>query len=333
MGKNNLDIISFFAGAGGLDSGFHNAGFNVLWANEFDKKVTPTLKRNFPDTIIDDRSLFDVPMSDIPDNITGIVGGPPCQSWSIGGLGKGLEDRRGQVFLEYINVIKEKQPLFFLAENVKGMLAKTRKKDLDTILEAFDSLGYTLTYGLVNAADYGVPQDRWRVFFVGYHKSLGKQFVFPEPFSSKVTLREAISDLRDSALPGLGARGDSANSELMFPNHEYVTGTFSSQFMSRNRTRLWDETSFTIQASGRHAPLHPDSGLMVKTDKDLFRFNDPENLRRLSVREAARIQTFPDSHDFVYDRLEVGYKMVGNAVPVKLAEAFASKIMEDLLNV
>lgn len=330
MGKNNLDIISFFAGAGGLDSGFHNVGFNVVWANEFDKKVTPTLKRNFPDTIIDDRSLFNIHMGEIPDNITGIVGGPPCQSWSIGGLGKGLEDKRGQAFLEYIKVIKNKQPLFFLAENVKGMLAKTRKKDLDTVLEAFDNLGYVLTYGLVNAADYGVPQDRWRVFFVGYRKDLGKQFVFPEPLQNKVNLHQTIFDLRESAVSGVGSYGENANKDLKISNHEFTTGGFSSQFMSRNRTRLWDETSFTIQASGRHAPLHPDSGLMIKVDKDLFRFNDEEHVRRLSIREAARIQTFPDSYDFVYNRLEVGYKMIGNAVPVKLAEVFAAKIKEDL---
>lgn len=250
-----------------------------------------------------------------------------CQSWSLGGKGLGLGDKRGEVFLEYIRVIRDKQPLFFLAENVKGMLAKTRAKDLQVILDAFDELGYNLSYQLVNANDYGVPQDRWRVFFVGYRKDLGKTFSFPQPDGTHLNLRDAIGDLNGSATPALAL--DKPNKSLAVSNHEYGTGTFSSQYMSRNRVRLWDQPSFTIQASGRQAPLHPSSGLMVKEATDLFRFKN-ETYRRLTIREAARIQTFPDSYEFIYPKLEIGYKMVGNAVPVKLAEVIATQIRSDL---
>jgi len=321
------DIISFFSGAGGLDTGFHQAGFNVTWANEFDKRIVPTLQANFPSTVIDPRSLFDIPLDEIPDDALGIVGGPPCQSWSLGGLGKGLEDKRGQVFLQYIAVIKAKQPKFFLAENVKGMLAKTRKKDLDVILKAFDDLGYNLTYKLVNAHDYGVPQDRWRVIFVGYRKDLGKEFTFPEPLEAKPTLKDAIWDIRKKAKPSLAL--DKKNPKLAIANHEYSTDSFSSQYMSRNRVRAWNEPSFTIQASGRQAPIHPSAPKMIKISEDVQTFADDTH-RRVSVREAARIQTFPDNYKFVYEKLELGYKMIGNAVPVNLAYEIAKQIHLDL---
>lgn len=251
-----------------------------------------------------------------------------CQSWSLGGHGKGLEDKRGHVFLDYIRVINDKQPLFFLAENVKGMLAKTRQKDLQQILDAFDQLGYNITYQLVNAHDYNVPQDRWRLFFVGYRKDTNLTFTFPEPNKAKPTLKNTIWDLRNTATPALDK--DKTNGDIEIPNHEYSTGTFSSQYMSRNRVREWNQPSFTIQASGRQAPLHPDSGKMRKINNDLYEFNNPNNYRRLSVRETARIQTFPDTYQFKYNTLDLGYKMIGNAVPVNLAEAMANKIKQDL---
>lgn len=324
---DNNKVLSFFAGAGGLDTGFHKAGFDIEWANEYDKKITPTLRANFPNTVVDDRSLFDIPLSEIPNDAIGIVGGPPCQSWSLGGLGKGLSDKRGEVFLRYIEVIADKQPLFFLAENVKGMLAKTRKKDLDVILKEFDNLGYELTYHLVNAHDYNVPQDRWRVIFVGYHKSLGKNFSVPQQVTPRPNLKDAIWDLKDNSTAALAL--DKKNGKLAIANHEHSTGGFSSQYMSRNRTRLWEEPSFTIQASGRQAPLHPSSGRMKKIAPDIHEF-EHEEYRRLSVREAARVQTFPDDYKFVYDKLELGYKMIGNAVPVNLAYAIAQQIKTDI---
>ncbi len=327
-----FDVASFFSGAGGLDTGFHDAGFKIVWANEFDKKITPTLKKNFPSTIVDDRSLFDVPSSDIPSAV-GIIGGPPCQSWSIAGAGKGLGDRRGEVFLDYIRVIRDKKPLFFLAENVAGMLDSRHRESLKLIIEEFDKLGYHFTYKLMNVKDYGVPEDRKRVIFIGYDKKIGKAFEFPEPISDKErkVLKDAIWDLRDSAVPALDKNKTNGTSLKML-NHEYMNGGFSTMYMSRNRVRSWDQPSFTIQAGGRHAPIHPDAPKMVKVDTDIHIFaKGKEKLyRRLSVRETARIQTFPDNFEFVYNDVADGYKMIGNAVPVKFAYEIAKKIKQDL---
>lgn len=327
------NIASFFSGAGGLDTGFHNAGFEIIWANEFDKKVTPTLRHNFPQTIVDDRSLFDVNSSDVPDGIIGIVGGPPCQSWSVAGAGKGLKDKRGQVFLEYIQMIKDKKPLFFLAENVAGMLSSRHKESLEFLIEEFNKLGYRFTYKLLNVKDYGVPQDRKRVIFVGYDKRLGKDFVFPEPVleSERKVLRDAIWDLKNTAMPALPKNKTNGNN-LKIANHEYMIGGFSSMYMSRNRVRSWDEPSFTIQAGGRHAPIHPIAPKMVKieTNKQEFVRGKEHLYRRVSVREAARIQTFPDAFKFIYTDVADGYKMIGNAVPVKFAEVLARQIKLDL---
>ena len=324
----SFKVASFFSGAGGLDLGFHNAGFDIVWANEFDKKVTPTLRKNFPDTFVDDRSITLVQPEDLPDDLDGIIGGPPCQSWSEAGAKRGFEDKRGQVFLDYIRLIKTKKPKFFLAENVAGMLSKTHAEAFAFLVKEMESTGYSISYKLMNAADFGVPEDRFRVIFVGYQKSLG-EFTFPEPFKQKVSLKDSIWDLKDSAKPALsGKRGQQ---KLSIANHEYLVGGFSSMYMSRNRVRQWDEQSFTIQAGARHAPIHPNAPKMTKVGPDKFEFTGSQELyRRLTVREAARIQTFPDDFEFVYDDVASGYKMVGNAVAVKFAEVLAKTIFEDL---
>jgi len=324
------NLVSLFTGAGGLDLGFHNAGFNVIWANEFDKTITPTLKNYFNHTVVDDRSLAHVSSEQIPSAF-GIIGGPPCQSWSEAGEGRGLNDTRGQIFLEYIRVIRDKKPLFFLAENVSGMLSTRHSVALKHIIDEFEKLNYHFTYKLLNASDYGVPEDRKRVFFIGYHKKLGKEFVFPEFNKSSKVLKDAIWDLRNTAIPA-ASKNKTNGSKLKIPNHEYMNGGFSTIYMSRNRVRSWDEPSFTIQAGGRHAPIHPQAPKMifVEQNKRIF-VPGKENLyRRLSVRECARIQTFPDNFEFIYKDVADGYKMIGNAVPVKFAEAIAKQIKKDL---
>lgn len=327
----NFSVTSLFSGAGGLDLGFHNAGFDIVWANEFDKTITPTLKRNFPNLDIDDRSLFEINSSDIPETI-GVIGGPPCQSWSEAGAGRGLNDSRGQLFLEYIRVIRDKKPLFFLAENVSGILSSTHKESLEFIVDEFRKLDYFFTYKLLNASDYGVPQDRKRVFFIGYHRSLGREFQFPKPIYTRNSLKDAIWDLRNNAVPAM-EKNKTNGKNLPIPNHEYMVGGFSTIYMSRNRVRDWDEVSFTIQAGGRHAPIHPHAPKMIKVAKDqqIFVEGKEHLYRRLSVRECARIQTFPDYYEFIYNTVADGYKMVGNAVPVLLGEILALQIRKDLM--
>jgi len=322
-----MKIASFFSGAGGLDLGFSNAGFNLAFANDNWNGCWETFEKNH-NHIIYKKSITEISPEEIPQ-VVGFVGGPPCQSWSLAGAMKGINDSRGKLFYNYIELIKAKQPLFFLAENVAGILSDKHLPEFKKIIKAFKEIGYNVTYQLVNAKDFGVPQDRKRVIIVGYHDKLGKSFEFPKPTNSQVFLKDAIGDLPP---PKSAKDKNKTNGKTEILNHEYMNGGFSSMYMSRNRVRSWDEHSFTIQAGGRHAPIHPQAPKMkfIEQNKRIF-VPGKENLyRRLSVRECARIQTFPDDFEFVYTDVADGYKMIGNAVPVKLAEVIASKIMEDI---
>ncbi|MEA1919461.1 MAG: DNA cytosine methyltransferase [Campylobacterota bacterium] len=327
-----MNIISLFSGAGGLDLGFEKAGFKTIWANEYDKEIWETYEKNFPRTKLDRRSVSKISSYEIPDTL-GLIGGPPCQSWSEAGKLRGIEDHRGQLFFEFIRVLRDKKPLFFLAENVSGMLANRHQEALENIKNHFIDSGYNLSFKLLNAHDYKVPQDRKRIFFVGFRKDLNITFEFPKEFLKKRFLKDVIWDLKDTALSAKD-KNHTNNNDCVINNHEYMTGGFSSMYMSRNRVRNWDEPSFTIQAGGRHAPLHPQAPKMqfVEQNKRIF-VPTKENLyRRLSVRECARIQTFPDSHKFYYKNLTAGYKMVGNAVPPNLSYFLAKSIYKQLAN-
>ncbi len=326
-------IISLFAGAGGLDLGFEMAGFNIIWANEFDKNIWSTYEANHS-APLDRRSIVDIDSKEIPDCI-GIIGGPPCQSWSEGGSKRGIEDMRGKLFYEYIRILKAKQPLFFLAENVSGMMAARHKQAVDDFIQSFKDAGYNVFLKLLNANDYDVPEDRERVFYVGFRKDLEiEDFAYPMPFDIKPTLKDAIWDLRENAIPARDKNKTNGESCIV-PNHEYFVGGFSPIFMSRNRVRSWDEPAFTVQASGRQSQLHPQAPKMVKidTDKQEFVKGKEKLYRRLTVREAARIQGFPDNFKFIYNDLNDGYKMIGNAVPVMLAFAMANAIKSALKKV
>jgi DNA (cytosine-5)-methyltransferase 1 len=325
-----MNIISLFSGAGGLDLGFKQAGFNTIWANEYDKDIWETFEKNFTKTTLDRRSIVNIPSNEIPETL-GLIGGPPCQSWSEAGSLRGIDDHRGQLFFEFIRVLRDKKPLFFLAENVSGMLATRHKDALENIKKLFTKSGYRLSFKMLNAHDFKVPQDRKRVFFVGYREDLGMEFKFPTGFEKKRFLKDVIWDIKESALPAQEKNYTNAD-KCHVTNHEYAIGTFSSMYMSRNRVRSWDEPSFTIQAGGRHAPLHPQAPKMefVEQNKRIFVPSKEHLYRRLSVRECARIQTFPDTHTFYYKNVMAGYKMVGNAVPPYLGYYLAKKIMEDM---
>jgi DNA (cytosine-5)-methyltransferase 1 len=324
-----MDIVSLFSGCGGLDLGFTNAGFNVIWANEYDKDIWETYETNHPHTCLDHRDLRHIRSEDIPECI-GIIGGPPCQSWSEAGSGRGINDSRGQLFYDYIRILKEKQPLFFLAENVRGILADKHTDAFTNILFHMKDAGYNIAYKLLNSKHFNVPQDRKRVIIIGYRKDLGGIFDFPKELDFIVTLEDAIGDLR--FVEPFKTLRTSQLDKLSVSNHEYLDMGFSSIYMSRNRVRSWHEPSFTIQAGGRHAPIHPQANKMkfVERDKFIFDPDSPLPYRRLSVRECARIQTFPDQFTFKYSDVADGYKMIGNAVPVYMAESIAKKIFTDI---
>lgn len=319
-----MNVISFFCGCGGLDLGFKNAGYQIIWANDNAHSVKETYECNFPETEFCDTNINDLKIEDLPNDIVGIIGGPPCQSWSNAGKGGGFDDPRGKVFLTFINILKEKKPLFFVAENVKGLLAARNKESFTQIKEAFKAAGYDIWVDCLNANDYDVPQNRERVIFVGFCKGLNVNYHFPNPTNTKPVVLNAISDLQTTAVRMGNAPVINA--------HEYWEGGYSYIFMSRNRVLDWNKPSFTIQASGRQTSIHPRAPKMIKVEKDVFMFA-PEGLnlyRRLTARECARIQTFPDDFEFKYQSLNDAYKMIGNAVPVNLSYHIAMSIRQVL---
>ena len=332
-----MNVISLFSGCGGLDLGFEKAGFDIPVANEIDKTIWATFKANHPKTYLIEKDIRQVSKEEIKQhisgNVDGIIGGPPCQSWSEAGSLKGINDARGQLFFDYIRILKEFQPKFFLAENVSGMLANRHSEAVKNILNMFDDAGYDVSFTLVNAKDYGVAEERKRVFYIGFRKDLKIDFGFPRGSTkedkNKITLKDIIWDLQDTAVP---AGEKNHHNQKAINNNEYYIGAYSPIFMSRNRVKSWNEQAFTVQASGRQCQLHPQAPKMVKVGKNDCRFVEgKENLyRRMTIREVARIQGFPDEFKFIYKDTNTAYKMIGNAVPVNLSYEIAVAIKKYL---
>lgn len=328
-----MKIISLFSGCGGLDLGFERAGFDIPVANEYDPTIWETYKVNHPATKLIEGDIRNIKECDFPNDVDGIIGGPPCQSWSEAGSLRGINDSRGKLFYDYIRILKSKQPKFFLAENVSGMLANRHSEAVCNIIEMFKECGYDLTVSLVNAKDYGVPQERRRVFYIGFRRDLGVRFKFPVGSTAdekkRLTLRDTIWDLQFTAVPA-GARN--YHNPKAINNNEFFTGAYSPIFMSRNRVKGWDEQAFTVQASGRQCQLHPQAPKMkfVEQNKREFVRGKEYLYRRMTIREIARIQGFPDDFKFIYNYTDDAYKMIGNAVPVNLAYEVAVAIKEAL---
>ena len=322
-------IVSLFSGAGGLDLGFKKAGFETVWANEYDKAIAPTFCANFPDVEFDGRSISDISDDEIKllkkrHEIVGVIGGPPCQSWSEAGAKRGINDPRGKLFHDYIRFIKVLKPAFFVAENVHGLIHSRNRESFENIKEMFSKEGYLVEAKLLNASDFEVPQDRQRVFIIGYKRTNKVPVSFPLPLKGKKkTLRDAIGYLENIPLGSV----DVLNHDLT-PDQ-----TYSSMYMSRNRVRSWEEQSFTILAMDRHVPLHPSAPKMKKIGKDQMAFVKGHSYRRLAIRECAEVQTFPKNFNFIYSNVRNGYKMIGNAVPAKLAYHVAKNIFNDLFEV
>lgn len=327
-----MKIVSLFAGCGGLDLGFEQAGYEVIWANEFDKSIHATYQFNHPNTFLFKSDIRTLIADNIPD-CDGFIGGPPCQPWSVGGKQLGLEDKRGELFLDYIRLIKEKHPKFFIIENVQGIISDKHFKTFLSFLLMLENAGYMVNYSLLNAADFRIPQDRFRVFIVGILKDLHCNFEFPQPIADTVCLRQAIGDITEQ--PRFYINESVRQDYDKYFNHDVYIGAFDAKFMARNRVRAWNEVSFTIQAQAKNCPLHPQAPAMqyVSPNQRVFARGYEHLYRRLSVRECARIQSFPDSFKFFYNDVNDGYKMVGNAVPPRLAKHLALSIKRALLSV
>ncbi len=320
-------IVSLFSGCGGLDLGFKQAGFNVIWANEFDPAIWETYQANHPNTFLNKKNINNIKIDDIPD-CDGIIAGIPCQSWSEAGTQKGIDDERGELFFTFLKILKHKKPLFFVIENVRGILFQKHDKFLNWFKNKINEYGYDYFLNLINANDFGVAQTRKRVFLIGFKQEMNVKYEFPKKQNNKKLLKDVLND----AIKPVAALDKNYHNPASINNNEYMIGNFSSIYMSRNRVRGYDEPSFTIQASGRHAPLHPQAPRMIKVNNNKFIFvkSKINFYRRLSVRECANIQTFPKDFIFYYQKINDGYKMVGNAVPVELAKIIAKSILKKL---
>lgn len=304
--------ISLFCGAGGLDLGFERAGFKTIWANDFNQDACETHRRwSTAEVICGDISKIDameIPYADI------MLGGFPCQGFSLSGPRK-IDDSRNTLYKQYVRIVKAKKPLMFVGENVKGLLTMGEGKIIEAIVEEFSQCGYNVYYQLLNAKDYGVPEDRERVIIVGFRKDLNiKQFEYPVPRNYRITMREALKNIPEPK------------------PEEICDAPYSSRYMSRNRKRGWDDISYTVPAMAKQVPLWPGSPNMIKINKDLWKFGTEGTTRRLSWREAATIQTFPPEIEFCGNLTSI-YKQIGNAVPVKLAEIIATHLYGVLTNV
>ncbi len=297
--------VSLFCGAGGLDLGFENAGFHTVWANDFNADACKT-HQNWSNATVVCGDISKVDIGAIPESDV-ILGGFPCQGFSLSGPRK-IDDSRNALYKYYVKIVAEKKPKIFIGENVKGLLTMADGQIIEAIIHEFSSCGYDVFYQLINAKNYGVPQDRERVIICGFRKDLKiKTFELTKLETPVVTLEDVLKDFPKAS------------------KEDVCQAPFSSRFMSRNRKRDWNQVAYTIPAMAKQVTLHPNSPDMVKLGKDLWEFGEGGETRRFSWREAAAIQTFPKELEFFGD-LTSKYKQIGNAVPVKLAESVANQL-------
>lgn len=303
--------LGIITGAGGLDLGFIQAGHTVVWANDIDPDAVATYRTNIGDHIwlgdIKDLSADSIPDCDI------IIGGFPCQGFSVANTGRSLLDERNQLYKEYLRIVKAKQPLFFVAENVKGILSLGKGSVIKAIVADFEEAGYAVQYKLLNAADYGAPQIRQRVIIVGVRSDIGFTYEYPAPTHSCfeddgleqwVTVSEAIGSFPDP---------DAPNS---VPNHTYSKYKLLLNGYLGKRPTAADKPSPTVTGRGDSR-----GGVVV-----LPHYN---GTRRMTVRELATIQCFPE--DFVFcGNQSTCYRLVANAVPSKLAYAVAKQFPQEV---
>lgn len=334
--RNNstIRVLSLFSGCGGMDFGIEAAGGTVVFANDILKDACKTLSTYFPETEVvgvDIANLTTFPSADI------VVGGYPCQSFSMAGNRDPEKDDRSNLYKQFLRVIGLVKPKYFVAENVSGLSQLKSGKFLDEQLTAYTENGYVVSYRVINAREYGIPQSRKRLFIVGVRKDLQQSFVFPAP-------THGASNNKLGLLP-FSSHGDAIRGLPLWPEGEFYErphdpeGHFSWYYMSRNRKAPWDAPSYTVVANWRHVTLHPASPVMTLTWSNLadgwkqrWDFSGDhdhlvngeerpilEQARRLSWRECALIQTFDDGFEPSGD-VASKFTQIGNAVPPYLAE-------------
>lgn len=299
-----MRIVSLFSGAGGLDLGFIRAGHAIVWANDLYGDAVETYRNNIGDHIIC-KDIFLVEPDNIPDCEI-VIGGFPCQGFSVANMKRNISDERNKLYKQLLRIIKAKSPKFFLAENVKGIMSLGKGEVLKMILEDFSDAGYIVQAKVLNAADYGVPQLRQRVFIVGVRNDVRFKFKYPEPTHNAggsdglkkwVSVGNALKKFPDPDQPN------------NVPNHDY--SKYKLRFNGYLGHRMIDPKmpAPTVTARG------DDKGGVVV-------LHHPNNLRRMSCRELATVQSFPEHFVFYGNRSSI-YRQIGNAVPPMLAYAVA----------
>lgn len=334
-----MKIIDLFCGIGGLSLGFEQAGFEVITAIDMWKDAVVTYNHNRKDKVAKVETVEEFNEIELPEiikstHVTGIIGGPPCQGFSTVGR-REVDDPRNKMYLEFYKAVKLASPDFFVIENVKGMLTLNKGAFVKDLIERFgeSGLGYTITYQLINAADYGIPQNRYRVFYVGIKN---KKFVFPEPLNYKLTAKDGISDLEGSSNEKYGSKPQNTFQKTMrgdcqhpinqdYTAHSEQTISTISMIPDGGNIRslppeFWQIRKYN-KAFERMGTFKP-SNTIDTGHRNYFHYSEP---RIPTVRESARIQSFPDSFEIVGTRGSQ-YKQVGNAVPPMLAKIIAESI-------
>ena len=334
-----MKIIDLFCGIGGLSLGFEQSGFEVLYAVDMWEDAVKTYNHNRQENVAHVISVEDFNNDVLPalaasNEITGIIGGPPCQGFSTVGK-REVDDPRNKMYLEFYKAVKLANPDFFVIENVKGMLTLNKGAFVKDLLERFgeNGLGYTISYKLLNAADYGVPQNRYRVFYVGIKN---KKFEFPAPYDYQLTAKDGISDLLHSDSEHYGSEPQNEYQKLLrgtqkkplnqdYTAHTEQTVSIISQIPDGGNIRslpkeFWEVRKYN-KAFERMSSVRP-SNTIDTGHRNYFHYAEP---RIPTLRESARIQSFPDNFEVLGTRGSQ-YKQVGNAVPPMLAKVIAEKI-------
>jgi DNA (cytosine-5)-methyltransferase 1 len=309
--QKRLRIVSLFAGAGGLDLGLVQSGHHIVWANDIDADAVATYRRNIGDHIVLG-DIGTVQSSSIPECDV-VVGGFPCQGFSQANLLRLEEDERNQLYLEFLRVVRDKMPSYFLAENVRGILSLAGGRAIKKIEADFAAAGYRVSKRLFNVADYGVPQIRQRVIIAGTRADLPVVYDFSFPEQTHIAPTLAATGLKrwvtiSEALAGIPEPQGAKD----LPNHIYSQYKVTNRNFTGHRWTDPTKPSPTILARG-----NGKGGVCA--------IQHPMNHRRMSVREQATIQTFPLDFEFE-GRMNSCYRQVGNAVPV----AFARRLGEQL---
>lgn len=339
-------VVSLFSGGGGLDLGFKDAGYDIVWANDINKDAVNSYKKNLGNEITC-ADLYELDETQIP-RCDVVIGGPPCQSFSLAG-NRHSDDQRGRLVWRYIDIIQELQPKAFLFENVTGLLSAKNndgEKILPLLLRAFSDIGYSVSYQVINAADYGVPQLRKRIIIVGL-RGFMSHFEFPETTHNEdgsngkkkyVSVKEALGDL------------PTPSESCGIPEHVWPTMSELDKYICAhvkpggNYMDIPDEVNSVrikrLKRDGGHTTCYG----RMDPDKPSYTvntyFNRPnvgcnihyEQDRLITLREAMRLQTFPDSYEFVSNSKQGKNLIIGNAVPPLLAKVLANHLKQFISN-